>query len=201
MNRVCSYGSYLKNDTIKQEWSKVSREDWLNILTLFILKMNDWWWWSRNIIENKKVMEKVNGCDCTLFDTISFDVWQHSYNLESGLKNKKDDLTELRGSLWKSLLHHFVWVKGFYWYKRWNEEIQRRKICQRWMQRLYSGLEAGEYFEEVVAYACCVCGRGALLRYLLGSTVRGRIWEQKAIWADLVHAQWCSFRTHVYKKH
>lgn len=50
-------------------------------------------------------------------------------------KKKGHDLTEIRGSLWESLLHNFVWVKGFYWHKRQNEEIQRRKMCQRWVRR------------------------------------------------------------------
>lgn len=34
--------SHLKKDIIEQGWSKVSRQEWLNSLTLFILKMNDW---------------------------------------------------------------------------------------------------------------------------------------------------------------
>lgn len=60
----------------------------------------------------------MSGHACTLFDTISFDVPGDLYYWESGLKNKKYDLfPELVGSLWDSLLQHFVWVNGFYWRK------------------------------------------------------------------------------------
>lgn len=134
----------------------------------------------------------MNGCDCTLFDTISFDVSQYFYYLKSGLK-KWDDLKELRGSLWELPLHNFVWVNGFYWHKRQNEEIQRRKICQRWMQRytfwLKSSCIADFWKLESTLRKWwlmpAVSVGGGFLRYLLRSTVRGRIWEQKVVWSDL----------------
>lgn len=99
----------------------------------------------------------------------------------------------IRGSLWESLLHNIVWVKRFYWHKRQDEETQRRKICQRWMQRytlwLKSSCIADFWKLESTLRKWwlmpAVSVGGEFLRYLLWSTVRGRIWEQKAIWSDL----------------
>lgn len=117
-------------------------------------------------------------------------VWSLTVLLLFGIWSKKQ---ELRGSLWESLLHNFVWVKGLYWHKRQNEEIQRRKICQRWMRRYTLWLKSScvadfwkldSTLRKWWLMPAVSVGEG-FLRYLLWSTVRGRIWEQKAIWSDL----------------
>lgn len=144
----------------------------------------------------------MTGCDYTLLDTISFDVSQYFCYLESGLKKKGDDLTEIRGSLWESLLHNFVWVKGFYWHKRQNEEIQRRKMCQRWMQRytlwLKSSCIADFWKLESTLRKWwlmpVVSVGGGFLRYLLWSCQR----ENMGTEGHLVRPG--SFRTHVYER-